>query len=207
MVHLHDLWFARFCDNQNSRCQCKTFEYYWQSKIVCWSWLVNRAPDFFCVWTTDSSSRSHMQLSRSTGLVYQAKNNFVKLADGSNVPVICHYRNQQLLNSSDSKNVQFPKRFGWVLSNNQSPRQMNFSLFSQAFITVLTERGGRILVDPECFYRERMECIAAREIQEIKSNVLIHMLVGDCLRKEELIFKHYVVTISEREAGLMLPTN
>lgn len=73
-------------------------------------------------------------------------------------------------------------------------------------IVTQTEQDGQILVSPRYPTGKRMECSAARAIQDVKHNVPFQIIVANFSGEKKHVFKNRVVTMAEGVLRLMMAT-
>lgn len=64
-------------------------------------------------------------------------------------------------------------------------------------ITVQTQREGPILVTAKFLTGKLMKCSAARGFQDVKRNVLFHVIAANCIREKVVVSKNQVDATAE----------
>lgn len=129
------------------------------------------------------------------------------LIDGAEAPIIRHNEGQRPENTLSSKNIEYPKRTGRVSPKIRSTQRVYILPFVQVTIMTQTKRKGQILFAPRCPTGKRIECSAARKIQDVKRNALFQIIVAKFLGEKTPMFKNQVVAMAGRVLGLMMITS
>lgn len=110
------------------------------------------------------------------------KTRSVEATNESTVAINRQYWEQRSVDTIDGKCF---KHKGHAFLKIQSTQRVRMPLFSQAIISVRTEREGFIIAKSRQCTRKRMECSAAWETQDVKRNALFCIIVTKWFRREE----------------------